>query len=782
VSSPPAETFGKSALGTKSTAELLELEERGGRAERFRKTDQLLGQLVVRALRGARAATAYHDEKQLVVELEAIDATQRQILDAEFALTVQQKRGAWFLPEDARVRVGIVNFPSYLKAHPQYATGIALEEAGRVDLTQSSDGIFLWAVLEPLFAEFFRPFELRGPESATLNRAESVQQWAAFDQFCSDMGIDVARALSLFRFGGGWGKLNRDQQVAAKQNLMEALSSATKVTIGARYRALSVRALLEKYYSKAKDGRAKRRQVVTKQLGPILAGFFGGDWLAFLDYIGEQPHSEEKVTTTLPESKLYVGGESRIAEAAVKSGIPPEEVQRILAAYWANSGGSSPVHRRSTVLGHYWKAFDEIHARQKSGMRSLWGLVEEGGFINLDDVWRTPYQAGLFRELLPADLLRDIEELWGGTMISKWPDRVVSEPYPHAAMADALGPALSFWQGCALTAWFICEGPSSRTDIDGLATYHSRHLDELAALGCPIDVSLFVDLKAAEKHLGPPQPIVGTRHTHSIGGLSFTMQMNQGERRDGFEWLRDVITRHRRAWSTQYFEGYLRTLWEGELRRASYDYNVLAEEKSKPPTLKQFAKHAVASANHWFGGDVTQVYGALGVKAPPRSERLIVMPSDRVTFAWAVFSALGGKPFRRESVVANRAEGERQAEEQQRNHGLKRLAEESLWYLQLEEALGRPPDVKEFGQKKFEGLAVALSGDPLAAWAVYSSAVVQVKQTPTPSPSQTVTTAVASPLTSLPAESSNVHSAPIKEPAEELAPTKRGWFSRLFGR
>ena len=97
--------------------------------------------------------------------------------------------------------------------------------------------------------------------------------------------------------------------------------------------------------------------------------------------------------------------------------------------------------------------------------------------------------------------------------------------------------------------------------------------------------------------------------------------------------------------------------------------------------------------NHSFGGDVTALYATLGLKAPAKQERCLIVPVDRVGFAWTVFQVLGGRPFHRRVVVDSRADADRQGEEQQRNHAYKRLAEESLWYLQLQEVLGRSPDL-----------------------------------------------------------------------------------------
>ena len=41
---------------------------------------------------------------------------------------------------------------------------------------------------------------------------------------------------------------------------------------------------------------------------------------------------------------------------------------------------------------------------------------------------------------------------------------------------------------------------------------------------------------------------------------------------------------------------------------------------------------------------------------------MLVMPADRVGFAWAVFRALGGQPFERNGVVASDDESKVQEE------------------------------------------------------------------------------------------------------------------------
>src|SRR5581483_8074513 len=362
------------------------------------------------------------------------------------------------------------------------------------------------------------------------------------------------------------------------------------------------------------------------------------------------------------------------------------------------------------------------------------------------DVWRSPYQPGLYRKLLPADLVEDIDRLWGTLMLPQWPERIVSAPFPPAAMADAFGPALKFWHGCALTAWFVSEGPYSRTDMAGLAEYHRAHLEDLDTLRCPVDANVFNELRAAERKLGKPQPLYENLAMSEIRpGISFTMQMSLGSRRGGFEGFRDIITRHRRAWSDKYLDTYLRARWESQIKRLAEEYHTIIADRGKPPTIKRFARLAVHATNHWFGGDICGLYAALREKSPVQTVRELVMPADRVGFAWSVFKALGGEPFHRQTVVADRDDANEQAEDQQRNHHLKRLAEEALWYVQLEEALGRPPSLTEFGPSRFERPGRILSEDGEKGWPLYTETIAKAKTSPVPAPESYRSAPVAAP-------------------------------------
>ena len=63
------------------------------------------------------------------------------------------------------------------------------------------------------------------------------------------------------------------------------------------------------------------------------------------------------------------------------------------------------------------------------------------------------------------------------------------------------------------------------------------------------------------------------------------------------------------------------------------------------------------------------------------------------------------------------------AEEQDKHTNVVWLAEEILRFIQLKEALGRTPQMKEFGTSGFEYRSAVLSPDPQQAWEQYAAVV-----------------------------------------------------------
>jgi hypothetical protein len=770
-------SFGRNALQASSVEGLIELERQKDRLARFARLDSLISDLLIRSLRGDRILTmTENDIYESSVSIDGLTSEQRKFISDSFGLDQQQSRGAWFIPEKISLAGGTANFGFFLTQGFRFPHSLASLERGKVLLRSSPDAIFFWAVLGPMFERLLQPFDLRARLSGTLSSEESQTAWKEAKLLFDSLGFSYA--LERSTLSRNWKVLSDSTaQLQAKQEFLRTLSGCAYQNVGTRYRLSCLVPLLSQYYKKVKaDGRAQRKQVLTKAFQPILSGFFEGDWLALLDYLGEQPHADEQIVTALPKTPLRVKGISRAEEIAAKQGIPAEEVQKIAAALWQDSRGTSPVEARIAALKNFWAAFDEIHTKQRPGMKPLWGLIEETGFIAFERNNESPYQSGLYRELVPADLIHEIEILWGSIMLTKWPDRIVTEPFPHRLMAETFGPALAFWQSCALTAWFICEGPYSRTDMAGLAHHQRRELHNLREMNAPIDEKLFEELIEGEKRLGPEEAITRDSETTEVGyGFSITVSMNAGSRRKGFEILRDIITRYRRSWANEYLDTYLRACWEVEIKEAAKSFYILLGEKGgKSPTLKQFAKSAVLATNHWFAGDVSGLYRTIGEKAPAQPTRSVLLPADKEAFVRRVFEQLPSRQF---EMYDGRV-----SDDASQVYYRKELAELAIKYVQLEEALGEPPEMKQLGDK-FTYRSRVLHSDDAEAWKIFSRAVKDGKSSvqdsrPTKLSKQpSGPDQLASPKTDLSSSTTS-----FRETSFERSSEKPSWIQRIFGK
>lgn len=715
-------TFGARYTALASINERMALEAAEARRGAFAEVDAVLDRLIGGALRGERVAALIppktkRDADRVELRIHLTDE-ERAAVAEHFEVANQEKRGSWHVPKDEVVSLGLMHTVHWTRHNPRLALSMADAERARPVFRDAPEAVAAW-VLEPLFEELFLPLKLRGLYWLGKKTVDDqVKSWKVIDPLYAALGLDPS-PLDAFRPGTGWSRHTSADIVALRQALVGSWASAPD-DVGARYRAYRIGQLVDRYYAKAKKGVALRKSVLTKPLGRTLTAYFGGDWLAFLAYLGEEPHPSEEIVQALPETKLLAATSDRAAAVAAEHGLSAEEVQRMLAAYWQQSDHASPVEKRVDVIKRFWTAFDDAHAKQRPGMPSLWGLVEEDRFDSADDP-DSPYQPGGYRRVLAEDLNADIARLWGTMMLPRWSDRLVSEPSPHARMAAAIGPALQFWHGAALTAWFLCEGPYSRTDIDGLPNYLQPELTALKELDCPVDGALFRGLREAQERYGKPKHDTSEGLVITIRITGFGDDEEPEEPSVPFEVLRDIITRHRRAWTERFFEPYVRARWEGDLRTAGDGYHRLTAERSKPPTPKMFAKLAAAPANLWFGGDITGVYGALGLKAPDAPTSDLVMPADPTWFVRRVFENLGGQP-RDDRPLDAPKEREAQWKHNNRSAALAALARQSIYYVQLQEVLARPPELNEFTKSKFYGYE-ELAADMDDAWRIYSDAV-----------------------------------------------------------
>lgn len=705
------ESFGRRASSALSVETFLKSEAEAGRAGQFALLDQLTEGTVCSALQGGRPLSIESVgsgeqevwRRRVAVRLTSIPVGGQEFLEDLYSIEKQQSRGTWSLPEAITVKIGVVHFAVNVEQFGRFAHSATAEDRHKVSLVDSPEALYYFAVLEPFFDTIYEPFALRGEQTAKKGKEEQVRRWEAIAETLSALGFAVEQELSVMRYGGGWSKLRSSEQLEAKRKLLAALAGQAQSGVAARHRARRIMALLSRYYKRAdRAGKALRGRVLTRELERTLCAYFGGGWLRFLDYLGEEPHPDEQVATALPQPKLFLGTTRKSATEVGLENLDDEQVRLITASLYG--GQDSPLERRLEVMRRYWEVFDEAHARQQSGMQPLWGMVAEGRNFQLARRDEIPYQERLYERLLPRPLLSEVVDLWGSKMLSRYPDRIVTEPFPHVAMAEAFGPALRLWQGCALTAWFLCEGPYSRTDMAGLEHYHRRELGDLETLGAPVDRRMFSDLVAAEGRLGPEEPTyMKSIEVKAAPGLTMQTGISTGKRRQGFEILRDVVTRYRRAWTERHLEGYLSACAKKEIHVAAEQFHRMTHQRSgTPPTLKQFAKFAQPPANHWFGGDASALFRAFGERSPVSPKRVREMPEDAHLLVEYIYRTLGGTDEGFQLFIADLKEREANVERAQKNGATSRVANLALEYLQLQEALGRPPTLKEVGKGAFE--------------------------------------------------------------------------------
>ncbi len=781
--------------------QVLELEREQGHSAKFAELDNLISELAVCSLRGEEIVSMSIDEMHNgAVEIHNLTVSQQQFIKDKYDFARQRERGSWTLPEKEYIDVGWLNLTKNFGDFSHFPISLADNELCRVKLETSPEAVFLWSVFSPFQEKISYPIKLRSKLVGVYDFEELKNIWNDLDKFYAALGVTDVEAMNVFRFRGGWSKLSsRAEQLEAKKKLLQELSSKINASTGTFYRLYALRSLIEQYYKKAKsDGIVKRKQVITKAFQPLLTGFFGGDWLALVEYLGEKPHPDEQIVTALPKPQILAGGATRIKEISEQEGISASEIEKIAAAIWQKPSGASPVEERVDCLKKYWRIFDNLHSLQKPGMKSLWGLVEENKRIDFEPVRDDIFHPGLYLELLPADLISEIENLWGTTLLNKYPERIVSEPFPHAVMADVFGPALFFWQNCALTAWFLCEGPYSRTDMKGLEHHQRRYLSELKEMKTPIEPAMFTELIEAEKRLGPEESIETEKSRQTLDfGITISMSVSSGSRRVGFEKLRDIISRYRRSWTDKYLEQYLKNRWESEITPAANIFFLKMSEKSgKAPTVKQFVSTAATPTKNWFGGDISLLYTAIGEKIPFRPEKHLLMPKNKVAFVKKIAELLPSQDFNYFG---------QQAGEYIQQQYVQELAQKALNFIQIYEATGELPTLKDFSTK-FKQNSAVLHNDESQAWEIYVSAI---KQALTCSNNETATaqspaelenkiSVVSSQLSQnpnpietqkpkiienpkLPIRTEEVHGKKA-DIIQEEKPIRRSWLDRLLGR
>ena len=776
------EPRGRLLLQCKTLAEMLELDAGHGLAG-LDAQDHLFAGLLERCLAGDQTALLEPADKPQTLHFSNVSVSDFALLEARCGLTQQQARGAWYHPKKIPLNVGLLNLPFYYRNHGRFPMNAVMDE--RVALTlDSAEAIAVWASLEPLLERLFKPLLFFGPEAAKLSADKHVQVRQNLMRELTELGIPQSLLSELV--GEAWWKQTASEMHERKLAYLERLKTLSVFELVRASRLVQTQGLIKRFYAKRRTHSATRENVLTKQLERALSGVFAGDWHEFLAYIEEPPEAGDHIQTALPEPMLIPGVNADALKIAQDLGLSLEQVQEVGAALFPEATGSNPIADRVNVVREVWHAFLHIHARQVPGNPSLWGLVQQAERVEVAAAV-TPERAARFgraaqyKIYFSADLQDRVERLWATCVHERYPGRLVTNLAPWYWMGRALGPALAFWEGVLLTAWYVTEGPYSRTDLPNMEAYYDKQVLVLEKLRTPVDRALFRELRRAEPKLGEPKPVEQHRQEHTIEpGVTFTSSLILGERREGFAILRDIIIRHAQAWSETYLEDYLTRQWREPLRLLSEDVSKRLASKGKAHSPKQFAKLAAPLANMWFGGDLTAVSVAILQPAPVKQQTARVIPEDVLSYAdmlyklWLEVAARHDLKTNFEDFADRRST--LQTEE------LTRL---SLDCLQLAELLGEAPTYEQFVQQRktydrdvIPRLLQDVTQDLAVAWKLF----VEVS-TPSLVPEPVATPVSASPVT--PSEVREVL-PPLHVPVEESRTEKPNgpfsWLNRIFGR
>jgi hypothetical protein len=129
------ESFGRKANRTQSISTLFDLEQAEERCKRFTELDSFIGELLVYSLRSQRLATMTQGKLGAnTVTIHGLSVERQAFMDSTFRLEHQQSRGAWFLPTEASLKVGVINLPWAFQTHCRFASSIVWEERGKISL------------------------------------------------------------------------------------------------------------------------------------------------------------------------------------------------------------------------------------------------------------------------------------------------------------------------------------------------------------------------------------------------------------------------------------------------------------------------------------------------------------------------------------------------------------------------------------------------------------------------------------------------------------------------
>lgn len=528
-----------------------------------------------------------------------------------------------------------------------------------------------------------------------------------------ELGIDAEGLLQQMQPVSRFFRLPREQRHRLLERFLEQieLGVSNGQTI-ALLRGQRVQAAIRGFYQLSGKQRkpVPRRRFLKKAHEWLLSAFFQGSWLQFLDYLDEVPAEDDYVSTAIPKPRVL--DPLKVPEAM--KALPTGERERILNSL---DPGNSGLRARARLARDFWKVLIHEHRRQKPGMVSLWGLIEDYPFeapSGLQNAYNDgTYNPQLYLQRLPRELLRQIEEFYGRETARDYPTARTSALSPYYTFCEHLNPALHFWHGVGLTLWFLTQGPASRTDFPGMPEYYREDVAMLAELECPVNPALFKELgKIRVASRSSNMYTIEVRLTSS--GVSTSSGPTRDDKQDraaarSFVQLQEVYLHHLEAWTAKYFERFWRNCYRQRVAECGRRYNRLREKKGIAPTPKQFATQDVVSTiNQYFGGDYTRLLEALGEPVP---KAVSIREGNLIVSLSALEEAL------REMARRQMTEDDAKLQNVLVSLGIR--------YCILWEGRGKPPTRSAFGSSYYyqeicQRFGKDASKNPAAAWDAFS--------------------------------------------------------------
>lgn len=567
-----------------------------------------------------------------------------------------------------------------------------------------------------------REFRLSGSGDAALyDRARANASWFTRTALMYEsLGINVTNLLSEIKSVSHFFSLPQYKRHALMERFfLQIQGDIANSAVVERIRAQRIQnAVLaySKFSGMGKRPVPRSRFIEKKAHQWLLSAYFEGSWLSFLEYLGEKPDSNDKNKIITKKTRVSL---SSLIIAPEQDEPIPDEGHSTSSLNFAEQ----ELQSRFKTSSDFWKQLIELHEQQTPGMRSLWGLVAQGsGYLprrytyNRDRA-EDPYNPGLYHELINKELLGEIRLLYGRETSRHFPFSSATAMFPYARFCAHLEPALSFWNGVGLTIWFLTQGPYSRTDIPGMPDYYQKQLEQLSALDCPIDETMFSEFSQVKVARSDNGLLISFEIDPEEGTIKNSLQKPRRSKvaDQSFEHLKEIYLRYFKSWSEAHFDSFWLRRCHIALQMCGDRLNHLRGVKGREPKPKEIVDWDVATTiNEYFGGKLLLLFEALGeypkFTSKTRNVRLI-KSIDALVDCLSAYIAQN----------LNSLDGRLQDA----------FLELAVEYCILWEGRGRPPtrsffDSRYYYQEICKFLGTDPQIDPLVAWELFSSTLHQV--------------------------------------------------------